>query len=74
MKLDTKFSNRNTTTTRLSGSNLKKEYNSIAFSIYSEEMQSTIKSRITRKTDQSEKKEGGFFEILLKNFGCTRRN
>lgn len=42
LRLDTKFSNRNTTTTRLSGSNFKKECNSIAFSMYSEDMQPQI--------------------------------
>ncbi|CAD8155950.1 unnamed protein product [Paramecium pentaurelia] len=74
LRLDTKFSNRNTTTTRLSGSNFKKECNSIAFSMYSEDMQPPIQNRITRRTDHSGKKEGGFFETLFQNFGCTRRN
>ncbi|CAD8078068.1 unnamed protein product [Paramecium sonneborni] len=74
LKLDTKFSNTNSTTTRFSGSNIKKECISIAFSMYSEQMQTPIQNRISRRTDHSVQKEGGFFETLFKNLGCTRRN
>ncbi|CAD8163085.1 unnamed protein product [Paramecium pentaurelia] len=74
LRLDTKFSNTNTTTTRLSGSNNKQECVSLAFSMYSDELQPPIQTRITRRTQHTVRKESGFFETIFQNLGCTKRS